>query len=75
MTFGKIDPNVDRFTFQVAGLLDRVYQDKYVWWVEDKVLELNYERPGDEFRRQHDMVEFRARSWKVLKRERLKRAR
>jgi hypothetical protein len=64
-TFGKVDPNVDTFKLDVLGLSDRVYSDKYKTWVEDRILTLTYLRRGDELYRQHDLLSFQKKEWRL----------
>ncbi len=74
VVFGRVDANVDRFSFQVEGLRDRVYQDQYQWWVEDSILQVDFDRLGDEFGRQHDLLRFKGKRWHGEPRVALKRA-
>lgn len=66
-TFGRIDPQVDRFFAHMQGLKDRVFEDNYKTWVEDLALTLEYRRTGDEFYRQFDLLKFVRRSWTTEK--------
>lgn len=66
VTFGKIDPNVDRLDLHVLGLCDRVYRDKGRTLVEDKALVLQTSRPGDEYERQHDLLRIGKTQWVLL---------
>ena len=65
---------MDKFFFHVHGLKDRVFVDSYKTWVEDVALTLHYERKGDEFYRQFDLLRFLKLQWTREKdREQLRR--
>ena len=76
VTLGKVDPNVDRLDFVVAGLKDRVYFDRYKAWVQDDLRLLTFVRKGDEFLRQHDLFTAKGDRWITRKeRQELRRGR
>jgi hypothetical protein len=56
-TFGSIDPNADKLQVRVYGLWDPIVKDdKGHVWAERRVLVLDYERRGDEYRRAEDTI-------------------
>jgi hypothetical protein len=56
-TFGSLDPNADKLQVRVYGLWDPIVKDdKGQVWAERRVLVLNYERAGDEYRRSEDTI-------------------
>jgi len=69
--FGRVDPNVDLFNFVIDGLKDRVYIDRYETWIEDTLRLVTYERKGDEFYRQYDLLKKKRERW-ITREERKK---
>lgn len=65
-TFGKLDARVDRMTFQIVGLVDRVYTDRGAPKVQDLALRVDASRRGDDMYRQRDEIRVHRREWVEL---------
>jgi hypothetical protein len=65
-TFGKLDVRVDTMTFDVVGLLDRVYMDNGKTKVQDTALRIHASRRGDELYRQKDRIRIGKSEWVAL---------
>lgn len=67
--FGSIVESTDKLAVQVMGLWDRISHEGQKVFIEDRMLVLNYYRPGDEYFPQYDKIAFRGADWKVIFRE------
>jgi hypothetical protein len=64
--FNPIDPEADRITIEVHGLIDDIEIQELAgggFKVTERVLVLTYARPGDEFYTALDSFEFKGREW------------
>jgi len=64
--FKNVHEGTDNLRIEVFGLWDRVTYEKGQLKVEDKVLNLYFFRPGDEFYPQFDRFFFKKQKWTVL---------
>lgn len=64
--FNRLDPNANKITIQIAGLSNEVRpvtKEDGSRTLEQRVRELQYERPGDEFAMTMDSFKLVARNW------------
>ena len=66
--FRNVHEGTDLLKIEVRGLWDRVYTEKDKLIVEDKILNLYYYKPGDEYYPQFDRFYFKKHEWVVLNR-------
>ena len=66
--FRNVHEGTDLVEIQVSGLWDRVYREKDRLVFEDRVLNVYYFRPGDEYYPQFDNFTFKKSKWVVLNR-------
>jgi hypothetical protein len=69
--FRNPDAEMDRVEFRVHGLVDPIDIVDGKRYVEEKVLVLHYERPGDEFGASSDPLKFKKKEWWTSERREL----
>jgi hypothetical protein len=67
--FRNVHEGTDTLRIRVQGLWDRVFNAKNMVVVEDKVLDLYFFRPGDEYYPQFDRFFFKKQEWVVINRQ------
>ncbi|MEN8148825.1 MAG: hypothetical protein ABFS86_03320 [Planctomycetota bacterium] len=64
--YGKTDPEWDKLTVRITGLVDPIDKVDGKLFYEKKVLVLTYARPGDEFERTKDDITFKGSKWELV---------
>ena len=70
--FNPIDPEADKITLRVFGLVNDVEMENLSgtkWRISERVLEVTFERPGDEFYTSLDKFNFVGQKWVTQSRE------
>jgi len=70
--FNPIDPEADKITIDVHGLIDDFEVEELAGGalkITERVLRLSFERPGDEFFTSMDSFKFKSKAWVKISRE------
>lgn len=67
--FGSVVESTDVLKIEIKGLWDRLSREGPKTFIEDRVLELTYHRPGDEYYPQDDPITLKGKKWIVAYRK------